>query len=134
MFLLTEWCYSIHSLECVITALHTVLTGRPLPSPQVVIHRQLGITTLTLALLQATALFLRPKTGTPVRPYWSFGHRWVGRGCAGTAIGNIFLGESQGQAADDATGCCKRPLKEHARMRCVTDHRPPVSSSRACAS
>lgn len=51
---------------------------------------RLGISAMTLALCQATALLLRPHPGTPARPYWNLFHHWVGRAAIVVGVANAY--------------------------------------------
>ena len=58
------------------------------------VHRNLGITCTVLGLVQAFSLIpvVRPKKDHKLRPYWFFGHAWIGRSAAILGISNIYYG------------------------------------------
>ncbi|XP_008778756.2 cytochrome b561 and DOMON domain-containing protein At4g12980-like [Phoenix dactylifera] len=55
-------------------------------------HRNLGITLFSLATLQITALFLRPKKDHKYRVYWNLYHHVVGMAIILLGIINVFRG------------------------------------------
>ena len=58
------------------------------------VHRNLGITCTVLGLVQVFSLIpvVRPKKDHKLRPYWFFGHAWIGRSAAILGISNIYYG------------------------------------------
>ncbi|KAK9121942.1 hypothetical protein Syun_019559 [Stephania yunnanensis] len=55
-------------------------------------HRGIGITVLTLSILQISAYFLRPHKDAKNRKYWNWYHNWVGRIALFLGAVNIVLG------------------------------------------
>ncbi|TMW97969.1 hypothetical protein EJD97_004720 [Solanum chilense] len=56
------------------------------------LHRNLGIATFVLGMLQTLALFFRPKTTNKFRKYWKSYHHFVGYGCVVLGVVNVFQG------------------------------------------
>nr|XP_027088505.1 cytochrome b561 and DOMON domain-containing protein At4g17280-like [Coffea arabica] len=71
------------------TGLHL---GSQSPGVAYAVHRGLGIAVFTLALVQVSALFIRPKKDHKWRSYWNYYHYLVGYGILGISIANIFKG------------------------------------------
>ena len=66
--------------------------GSQSPGVTYAVHRGLGIAVFTLALVQVSALFIRPKKDHKWRSYWNYYHYLVGYGILGISIANIFKG------------------------------------------
>ncbi|CDP04492.1 unnamed protein product [Coffea canephora] len=66
--------------------------GSQSPGITYAVHRGLGISLFTLALVQVSALLIRPKKDHKWRSYWNCYHYLVGYGILGISIANISKG------------------------------------------
>lgn len=58
----------------------------------VLLHEIFGVAVMLLALVQVSAILLRPNPGHKLRSIWEHGHHFAGRAAVALAISNVYIG------------------------------------------